>query len=54
MTIAKLGKALGAALGYQGVISFDPTKPDGSPGKWMDSTRLNQLGLRAGVDLKQV
>ena len=53
MTIAELAKAVGVAVGYQGIISFDPTKPDGSPRKWMDSTRLNQLGWRAGVDLKQ-
>jgi len=53
VTIAELAIAIGAAVGYEGEIRFDPTKPDGSPRKWMDSTKLNQLGWRAGVNLKQ-
>lgn len=51
VTIAELAKAVGAAVGYQGKISFDPTKPDGAPRKWMDSSRLNQLGWNAKIDL---
>ena len=53
VTIAELAKAVGAAVGYQGIISFDPTKPDGSPRKWMDSGRLNNLGWNAQVGLEQ-
>lgn len=53
ITIADLAKAVGAAVGYQGKISFDPTKPDGAPRKWLDSSRLNQLGWRARIDLRQ-
>lgn len=44
VTIAELANAVGAAVGYQGNIDFDPTKPDGTPRKWMDSSRLNRLG----------
>jgi len=51
MTIAELAKAVGAVVGYQGVISFDATKPDGAPRKWMDSSRLNKLGWKAQVDI---
>ena len=51
VTIAELAKAVGAAVGYQGNISFDPTKPDGAPRKWMDSSRLNQLGWQAQTTL---
>ena len=51
VTIAELAKAVGAAVGYQGIISFDPTKPDGAPRKWMDSSRLNKLGWKAQVDI---
>ena len=36
VTIAELATAIGAAVAYQGIISFDPTKPDGTPRKWMD------------------
>jgi len=53
VTIAELATAIGAAVGYEGEIHFDPTKPDGTPRKWMDSSRLNQLGWKAAVDLRQ-
>jgi GDP-L-fucose synthase len=51
VTIAELAKAVAKAVDYQGNISFDPSKPDGSPRKWMDSGRLNKLGWQARVDL---
>jgi GDP-L-fucose synthase len=44
VTIAEVAKAIGGAVGYQGSISFDSSKPDGAPRKWMDSSRLNDLG----------
>ena len=53
ITIAQLAQAVGQAVGYQGKIDFDAIKPDGSPRKLMDSTRLNALGWQAKVDLKQ-
>lgn len=53
VTIAELAKAVGAAVGYQGKIGFNSTKPDGAPRKWMDSSRLNQLGWKAQVNLEQ-
>ena len=39
-------------MGYQGKISFDASKPDGSPRKWMSSDRLNALGWQAQVGLE--
>ena len=45
VTINELAYAVAKATGYQGKISFDPSKPDGSPRKWMDSSKLNRLGL---------
>jgi len=53
VTIAELAKAVGDAVGYQGKIGFDRSKLDGSPRKWMDSGRLNQLGWAAKVSLQQ-
>jgi GDP-L-fucose synthase len=53
VTIAELAHAVGEAIGYQGKIRFDISKPDGSPRKWMDSSRLNQLGWSATVPLQQ-
>ena len=51
VTIAQLASAVAKATGYQGKIAFDPSKPDGAPRKWMDSSRLNQLGWVATVGL---
>jgi GDP-L-fucose synthase len=51
VTIAELAKAVGDAVGYQGKISFDTSKPDGSPRKWMDSNKLNRLGWNATIPL---
>ena len=51
VTIAQLATAVAKATGYQGKICFDPSKPDGTPRKWMNSNRLNNLGWQAQVDL---
>jgi GDP-L-fucose synthase len=51
VTIAELAKAVGSAVGYQGTISFDTSKPDGAPRKWMDSSKLNLLGWQPQVNL---
>jgi GDP-L-fucose synthase len=53
VTIAEMAQAVCQAVGYAGQISFDTTKPDGAPRKWMDSSRLNALGWQAKVNLQQ-
>ncbi|CAN4273075.1 WcaG Nucleoside-diphosphate-sugar epimerases [Methylophilaceae bacterium] len=52
VTIKELAQTISEVIGYQGLISFDPTKPDGTPRKLMDSGRLNSLGWQAQVNLK--
>ena len=52
ITIKELALAVGKTVGYQGVIDFDTSKPDGSPRKLMDSSRLNALGWHAQVGLE--
>jgi len=52
VTIAELAYAVGEAVGYQGKIRFDISKPDGSPRKWMDSSRLNRLGWSPNISLE--
>ena len=52
VTIAELANAVAKATGYQGKISFDSTKPDGSPRKWMSSGRLNTLGWIPKINLE--
>ena len=53
ITISELAQAVRKATGFRGHIDFDPTQPDGSPRKLMDSTRLNALGWQAKVNLEQ-
>jgi GDP-L-fucose synthase len=52
ITIKELALAVGKIVGYQGVIDFDTSKPDGPPRKLMDSCRLNALGWQAQVGLE--
>jgi GDP-L-fucose synthase len=52
VTIKDLAKTISEVVGYQGFIEFDPTKPDGIAKKLMDSGRLNALGWKAQVNLK--
>ena len=49
--IAEVAQAIAQTVGYTGRIEFDTTKPDGAPRKWMDSSRLNNLGWQAQVNL---
>lgn len=53
ITIAEVAQAVGRAVGYRGTIDFDPSKPDGTPRKLMDSSRLNALGWHAKVGLQE-
>lgn len=53
VTILELAQAVSKAVGYEGKIISDPTKPDGAPRKWMDSSRLNKLGWRPKVGLSE-
>jgi GDP-L-fucose synthase len=52
VTIAELAHAVQEVVGYEGKIRFDAAKPDGSPRKWMDSSRLNALGWQPTVNLR--
>jgi len=51
VTIAELAMAVAKATTYQGKISFDTSKPDGAPRKWMDSSKLAALGWKPSVHL---
>ena len=53
ITIRQLAELVGQAVGYQGKIEFDATRPNGTPRKLMDSGRLNALGWQARVHMKQ-
>src|SRR6195256_5622953 len=52
ITIAEFARVVAATVGYTGAISFDPSRPDGTPRKLLDVTRLAKLGWRARTSLK--
>ena len=51
ITIRELAEAIARVIGYAGDIAFDPSKPDGTPRKLMDSSRINALDWQAQVSL---
>jgi GDP-L-fucose synthase len=53
VSILDLAHLIAKVVGYKGQIGFDKTKPDGTPRKLMDSTRLHSLGFRHRVNLKE-
>ena len=52
VTIHELALAVGETVGYTGTITFDTTKPDGTPRKLMDNQRMRDLGWQPSVDLR--
>ena len=53
MTIAELATLLSDIVGFRGAIRFDTTRPDGTPRKLLDVSRLRSLGWRATIPLRQ-
>ena len=51
VTIAEFARVVAAVVGYTGTISFDSSKPDGTPRKWLDVSRLAKLGWRASTSV---
>jgi GDP-L-fucose synthase len=52
VTIRELAELVMAETGYHGRLVFDPSKPDGTPRKLLDTTRLTGLGWRPKIPLK--
>jgi GDP-L-fucose synthase len=53
VTIRELAETVSRVLGFTGELVFDATKPDGTPRKLMDVTRLHDLGWHHKTSLKQ-
>lgn len=53
VTIADLAKTVANVVGYQGKLRFNTDKPDGTPRKLMDSSKLMSLGFSPKIDLRQ-
>ena len=53
VTIKELTELVAAATGFAGKITWDATKPDGTPRKLMDGGRLTALGWQARIGLRE-
>ena len=53
VSILDLAKLIAEIVGYEGKITFDSSKPDGTPRKLMDSSRLHALGYKHKVSLRE-
>ncbi|HEY9012628.1 MAG TPA: GDP-L-fucose synthase [Devosia sp.] len=52
VTILELAKLVAEVVGFTGDIVTDPTKPDGTPRKLMDGSKLREMGWRAKIELR--
>ena len=52
ITIAEFARVVAATVGYAGEISFDPSRPDGTPRKLLDVSRLAKMGWCASTSLE--
>ncbi|MBP6872934.1 MAG: GDP-L-fucose synthase [Bacteroidales bacterium] len=53
ITILELGRLIAKITGYTGKILFDTSKPDGTPRKIMDNSRLRKLGFKPRISLEE-
>ena len=52
VTIKQLSELIALEVGYKGQLLFDTTKPDGTPRKLMDTSKINNLGWRSQINLR--
>jgi len=52
ITIAELAERIGELTQFEGKIEFDPSKPDGTPRKLLDVTRIEEMGWRHSTPLQ--
>ena len=53
LTIRELAETVGEVVGYEGILQFDITKPDGPPKKLLNVERMESLGWRAPTPLRK-
>ena len=53
VNIAELAQIVKEVVGYQGKIEFDTSKPDGTPRKLLEISKLENLGWRYKIELKE-
>lgn len=53
VSIKELAQLIAQAVGFQGTIQYDSSKPDGAKRKFLDSSKINRLGWKSKITLKQ-
>jgi GDP-L-fucose synthase len=53
LTIRELAELIAEIVGFRGQLIFDPTKPDGTPRKLLDISRIRSLGWQPTISLRQ-
>ena len=53
VSIKEIAELIAAEVGYKGSLVFDTTKPDGTPRKLLDTTKINNLGWKPSITLKE-
>ena len=53
VTISELARLVAESVGFDGRLVFDPSKPDGTPRKLLDVSKLHQLGWHHGTSLQE-
>jgi GDP-L-fucose synthase len=53
LSILALAELIKQVVGFEGAVVFDSTKPDGTPRKLVDTTKINGLGWRARIGLEE-
>ena len=52
-TIKELAETIANVIGFKGELIFDSSKPDGTPRKLMDVSRLNRMGWHHSISLEK-
>jgi GDP-L-fucose synthase len=53
LTVRELAELIQDVVGFEGQLTFDASKPDGTPRKQLDVSRMKQLGWQAGIPLRE-
>ena len=53
LTVRELAELIGEVVGFKGELAFDTSKPDGTPRKLLDVSRMKELGWKASISLRE-
>jgi GDP-L-fucose synthase len=53
ISIKEVAEIIASEVGYKGILEFDTTKPDGTPRKLLDTTKINNLGWKPSIMLEE-